>query len=411
MIVGGPSASLEPEAVRPHADILFTGEMEDIAATFFANLEAGTWKAHYDGGRADIGRSPVPRWALYPVHCAMVGALQTTRGCPFECEFYDVIQYQGRKQRQKTTGQVRAELDALYAAGFRETFLTDDDFTVHRQFARTVLAAMAGWNDEHRADPMRFTTQASIDIAREPDMLHRCVEAGLTKLFIGVETINLASLRETRKRQNLLMAIDEALRTIASWGSTTRVGLIIGFDHDGPDIFERSYAFLQNSPLPDVTLNVLNASKATPLYKRLETEGRLLDGRWDGANFSANFIPKLMSREDLNEGVRSLTGRLFQATAFERRVMNMIACFADTPAQDARRVPTRSERSKLMMTWLKRISARSPAEQRMVSSVLDAAAAKPSTLPAVLNALMRFERVNAVLERVDDGLLEATAAA
>ena len=136
VLIGGPFATLSPADMRPHADILVTGELEELAPHLFADLAAGTWLDCYDGGRADIRRAPMPRWDLYPVDRAQLGALQTTRGCPFSCEFCDVIQYQGRKQRHKDVAQVIAELDALYAAGFRNVFLVDDNFTVHRARAR-----------------------------------------------------------------------------------------------------------------------------------------------------------------------------------------------------------------------------------------------------------------------------------
>lgn len=400
VIVGGPLASLDPDSVRPHADILFTGEMEDISAEFFADLEAGSLRAVYDGGRADIRRSPVPRWELYPAHRSMLGALQTTRGCPFECEFCDVIQYQGRKQRQKEVGQVVAELDALYSAGFRETFLTDDNFTVHRRYARTMLGALADWNSRHAADPMRFVTQASLDIARDPELLQACVDAGLTKLFLGIETINAASLRETNKRQNLLMPMAAALDAIVSRGISIRGGLVVGFDHDGPDIFDTIFEFAQKAPLPDVIINTLNASYGTPLHTRLKMEGRLSDGRWDGAMFETNIVPKLMSRDQLTAGTFELTRRLFEASAFEQRVMRMIACFPEGLALAERRASRSSERSRLMMTWLKRINARGPAEQKMLARVLEAASAKPLVWPAIVAALTHFERVSTFLDRV-----------
>ena len=156
VLIGGSLASLDQQAVRPHADILVTGDLEEIASQLFADLEAGTWKDSYDGGRADIRVSPVPRWDLYPVERALMGALQTTRGCPFDCEFCDVIMYNGRKQRHKTVEQMLAELDVLHAAGFREVFLTDDNFTVHRRFARTTSLVImtsleAGWSHSHRS--------------------------------------------------------------------------------------------------------------------------------------------------------------------------------------------------------------------------------------------------------------------
>src|SRR3954470_6397685 len=214
VLIGGSFASLNPEDMRPHADILVTGEIEQLAPKLFGDLAAGAWSSHYDGGQADLSSSPIPRWDLYPTDRAMLGALQTTRGCPFNCEFCDVIQYQGRKQRHKTAAQAIDELWALHANGFRGVFLVDDNFTVHRRWARDVLDALGRWNAAHAEDPVRFLTQASLDVARDEDLLERCRAAGLRTLFVGVETINEDSLRETGKRQNLLLPMAEAIARI-----------------------------------------------------------------------------------------------------------------------------------------------------------------------------------------------------
>ena len=184
IIIGGSFASLSPDQMKPHADVLVTGELEQLAPRLFADLAAGRWSDRYDGGQADMRLSPLPRWDLYPVENAVAGALQTTRGCPFNSEFCDVIQYQGRKQRHKTIDQVLAELSALHAHGFRNVFLVDDNFTVHRRFARDMLKAIGEWNKSRR-EPVRFLTQASLDIARDEDMLALCHAAGVRTLVHG----------------------------------------------------------------------------------------------------------------------------------------------------------------------------------------------------------------------------------
>lgn len=396
VLVGGPLASLDPDALRPHADILVTGEIEDIAPSIFADLASGTWASAYHGGRADIRKSPVPRWDLYPTERALMGALQTTRGCPFDCEFCDVIRYNGRKQRHKDLSQVVRELDALHAAGFRQVFLTDDNFTVHRQFARGALEALAEWNAGHATDPIRFVTQASIDIARDADMLDLCVRAGLDHLFVGIETVNEASLRETRKRQNLLIPTLDAVQRIVSRGILIRSGIIVGFDHDGPDIFDMLYDFLQSSPLPVPTIHTLFASAGTPLRARMEREGRLIPGgqRWDEGIFS-NIVPKLMTHSELIDGTKELAKRIFTVEAFEQRMTNFIASFGTAP--EAVRMASRGRsaagpRGAYAMKCLRRTADRGPNEARMISRLLAAAAAKPNCLPSVVTCLVFFEQ-------------------
>jgi radical SAM superfamily enzyme YgiQ (UPF0313 family) len=151
VLIGGPYASLAPEVFRGRCDILVTGELETISARFFADLERDTWQPEYIGSKADLATSPMPRWDLYPTERALIGCVQTSRGCPFECEFCDVIQYLGRQQRVKPIPQVLAELDRLYAYGFRSVFLADDNFTVYRRRAKELLAALRDWNRSRAA--------------------------------------------------------------------------------------------------------------------------------------------------------------------------------------------------------------------------------------------------------------------
>ena len=172
LVIGGPLASLSPDSLRPHCDVLVRGEVEDLAAELFSDLRGGRPRAEYVGNRPDLAHSPPPRWDLYPNGRALLGVLQTSRGCPFECEFCDVIQYLGRKQRHKPVGSVLAELEALHAMGYRAVFLADDNFTVHRRRAKELLDAIASWG---RCHPTDLITQVSIDAARDPELLEMCV--------------------------------------------------------------------------------------------------------------------------------------------------------------------------------------------------------------------------------------------
>jgi hypothetical protein len=404
VIIGGSFASLTPDDVGPHADILFTGEMEDIADTFFADLEAGAWRSHYEGGQADLTRSPRPRWDLYPLDRAFSAGLQTSRGCPFNCEFCDVIQYQGRKQRHKTVAQVIDELDCLYALGCRSVFLVDDNFTVHRRHANAILDALIDWNGARGADRVNFLTQASLDVAREPDLLEKCHRAGLRTFFMGVETDNEASLIETGKKQNLLTPPQQAFEIILSHGIAIQAGVIVGFDHDDATAFDRLFAFLQASPIPDVGLGVLTAPRATHLFRRLQREGRLRGEVWEaaaGTVFSTNIAPARMSREELIDGARDLAARLFEPTAFQARMQRFIDLYGDDAlAADGAR-GGRQGFSQVFFAALKKISDRGPAETEMVAKVLRMARRKPATLPSVMHFLARYEQTRYVLDAAE----------
>jgi radical SAM superfamily enzyme YgiQ (UPF0313 family) len=398
VLIGGPLASLDPELLRPHADILVVGELEELAPKLFADLASGSWSNFYDGGRADMRFSPLPRWDLYPVHAAEMGALQTTRGCPFDCEFCDVITYQGRKQRHKSVDHVLAELDLLYQYGFRYIFLVDDNFTVHRSFARSMLQAFIDWNAGHANDPVRFATQGSLDLARDSELMSLCAAAGLRMLFVGVETNNEASLRETGKRQNLLLPVADAVARIVRAGIAIRAGIVVGFDQDGLESFDTLFEFVQASPLPDLTINALTASKGTRLYTRMVAEKRLVEGMWN-TSFETNIVPKQMTRAALSTGVRRLSERVYEPRAFETRMMNLIEMLGGDESGLTRKAGTLNDRTKMMLGTLRKISERGRDEAKMVSNLLAAAAQKPVTLPTVLAFLTNYEKARHFLDQ------------
>lgn len=391
VLIGGSFASLNPDDVRPHADILVTGELEELAPRLFADLAAGTWSDRYDGGRADIRLTPVPRWDLYPVDQALMGALQTSRGCPFQCEFCDVIQYQGRVQRHKTVPQVLRELDELHRVGFRHVYLVDDNFTVHRRRTHELLAAIAAWNRD-RPEPIHFQTQVSLDVARDENLLAACAEAGVDMFFMGIETINEDSLREAGKRQNLLQPVHEAIRTTLGHGIAVQAGIILGFDHDGPEIFDEMLDFMQSSAIPDLAIGALVAPYGTPLHSRLAAEGRLKGEVWDGAAngpMSTNVIPRRMSQEDLLDGVLRLCRTVYAPARFEKRMLDFIAAFGVQPSAP-RQSQSPPNHRKVFQLVLKQLAALGEAEAAMIGTVLRAVARKPQTLTAVTGFLSRY---------------------
>jgi radical SAM superfamily enzyme YgiQ (UPF0313 family) len=259
VLFGGPHASLSPETLRPHCDVLVRGEIEEIGEELFADLREGCWKDEYVGTRPDLARSPVPRWDLYPNQRALLGTVQTSRGCPYDCEFCDVIQYLGRKQRHKPPDQVLRELDQLYRFGYRQVFLADDNFTIYRARTRELLDALRDWNARQTAGHVTFMTQVSLDVAADDDLLRRCAAAGLTHFFIGIETPNADSLREARKPQNLKRDMVGDVEHVLSHGISVSGGLIAGFDSDGPDIFDRQYDFAMRLPVPVYSVGALVA--------------------------------------------------------------------------------------------------------------------------------------------------------
>ena len=403
VLIGGPYASLSPGSVRPHCDILVRGEIEEIAPQIFADLISGDWKREYVGTRPDLRTSPIPRWDLYPNDRAIMGAVQTSRGCPFECEFCDVIEYLGRKQRHKQPEQVVAELDQLYDLGYRSAFLADDNFTVYRAHAKALLAAMRDWNERRAGGRFRFKTQVSIDAAGDEELLEMCAAAGLTRVFIGIESPNEESLREVKKRQNLRKNLIDEIQRIVDFGISVDCGMIVGFDGDDAGIFERQYRFAMASAVPIFSLGTLVAPDATPLHARLAKEGRLFDDSavTTAAPWYSNIVPKQMTREQVVEGVKWLCNSLYRPEAFEERVARVIETFG-------RRRPAAIERDEQqwemravnadVTTLIRRVAQLGPAEKKMLANVVRMFRKNPAAAPYVMGNLFQYAQARFMYE-------------
>ena len=406
VVIGGPFASLSPEEVRDHCDVLVTGELESIAATLFADLASGSWKPHYDGSdKPDLTTSPLPRWELYPNDRAAMGCVQTSRGCPFECEFCDVIQYLGRRQRHKSIEQILAELDQLYEIGYRSVFLADDNLTVYRKKAKAILAAIRDWNAERAADPVAFNTQVSIDAARDPEIMQLCAEAGMTLVFIGIETPNEESLREAKKRQNVGIDLFDQIQVFLDHGIQVIAGMIVGFDHDGLDIFERQFEFAMATPVPIFSLGALVAPAATPLYDRMRDSGRLMAGGSETAAtpWDTNILPTQMSREQLLAGLKWLCNELYRPANFAQRVLQMLERMGPQRGpfsqQNTGRVARRRRPVELQaLAMLKKLIRRGPEERKMWKTVWEAMRDKPESEMLVMEALIRYAQVRCLYE-------------
>ncbi len=402
IIIGGPYASLAPEAVRPYCDILVRGEIEGIAPQLFDDLRRGRWQAEYVGGQPDLTLSPVPRWDLYPNDKALQGSIQTSRGCPFECEFCEVVQYVGRRQRHKSVQQVLEELEVLYKFGYRNIFLADDNFSVYRQRTKELLAALRDWNESQTEGRVNFSTQLSIDIANEDEILALCFAAGLTEVLIGIETPNEDSLRETNKLQNVGVNLIEEIQCFLNQGISVTAAMIIGFDADGLDIFERQYEFAMSTSLPIFILSALVAPSSTPLHKRLKQANRLQSLNETGANttpWQTNIIPKQMTRDELFVGLRWLGNRLYHPNTFEERMLRFIDNLK-TPGR-IRRVDTKPQNRELVQKTAKlvrRIAQLGPEEAQMVSRVMKKTRQKPSVQKYVMSNLFQYMQIRNMFE-------------
>jgi radical SAM superfamily enzyme YgiQ (UPF0313 family) len=400
VLIGGPFASLSPETVRPHCDVLVVGEADELAEELFAHLREGRPRDEYRGGKPDLDRTPVPRWDLYPNDRAILASVQTSRGCPFECEFCDVIQYLGRRQRHKPVDRVLAELDVVYRHGYRAVFLCDDNLTVYRARARELLVALRDWNAGQTEGKVEFITQVSIDVARDEELLRLCAEAGLTRCFVGIETVNQDSLRETKKRQNVNVDAVASVRRFLDSGIQVMAGMIVGFDHDDAGTFARQYDFAMASGIPMFSIGTLMAPPSTPLHARLAREGRLLDGTEVGATpWSTNVVPAGMTHDELIEGMRWLCNGLYSPAAFGERVVQFIDRLGprrDPRARDQLR-PMRPVELDLV-DLVARLPSMGPDEAAMWWRISKAFGRRREAAELALSALVQYMQVRYMLE-------------
>ncbi|MGS4947221.1 B12-binding domain-containing radical SAM protein [Meridianimarinicoccus sp. RP-17] len=391
VILGGAHVSLAPDIFEGVADCLVLGEFEQIADDVVADIADGTLKRRYQGGKADLGNARMPRWDLYPNELALAGVVQTSRGCPFDCNFCDVIQYLGRVQRHKPPELVIHEVQALYDLGYRQINLSDDNFTVYRQRTLVLLEALAAWNGADGRDPVSFMTQMSIDVARHPELLAACNRAGLRFGFVGLETSNIEALKESRKRQNMRIDLVEQCEKVVRAGVSLQAGLMIGFDSDDLSCFERQFDFAMALPIVVYRLSVLVAPIATPLYDQMRAAGRIVEEPslvpvTSGSSLT-NIQPAQMSREQLGEGAEWLRHALLDPGNAIGRFERYAQLLGDMPehlTQPDRRDP--AARSHPFMELFS-VMARDPAARRVIDCVRDLAATRPTLRGDLMQAL------------------------
>jgi radical SAM superfamily enzyme YgiQ (UPF0313 family) len=320
VIAGGPVFATGHERF-PEIPHFVLGEAEELMPQVIADLEAGRPQPIYRAPRfPDLALTPVPRWDLISPRDYASMSVQFSRGCPYDCEFCDIIIMNGRVPRVKGIGQMLAELDALGDRGWRgSVFVVDDNFIGNKPKVKELLRALITWRRQGRRR-VEFLTEASVNLADDPELMRLMVEAGFRKVFLGIETPEADSLTECRKTQNVNRDLVGAVRAIQAAGLEVMGGFIIGFDHDKPDIFERQYEFIQKSGVVTAMVGLLTALPKTRLYQRLAGERRLL-GDSTGENTSAtlNFEPKL-DREYLLAGYRRLMQGLYEPRAYYKRV-------------------------------------------------------------------------------------------
>jgi len=324
VVAGGSYASLCPERYEALADSVVCGESESIWPAFCRDYEAGTAQRLYrETETVALADSPTPRFDLLKLDQYTTITLQFSRGCPYLCEFCDIIVMFGRKPRFKSVEQVGRELDALRAAGVRNVFFVDDNLIGNKKAAKVLLAYLAEYQQRHR---YRFTfgTEASINLAGDAELLRLFRAANFAWVFVGIESADTDSLKEARKGQNLQQDTLTAVREIYASGIDVLAGFIVGFDNDTLATFDAQHRLILDSGIAAAMVGLLTALPRTPLHERLAREGRLIAAADDTNNtrLGTNVMPKRMSYDEMIDGYRALYQRLTSDRGIADRVRN-----------------------------------------------------------------------------------------
>jgi radical SAM superfamily enzyme YgiQ (UPF0313 family) len=294
-------------------------EAEETWPRFLVEWAAGRHDRRYEQSeKTDMTRLPTPRFDLLKMQHYLFGSIQVSRGCPFQFEFCDIIVTFGRRPRLKTSAQLIAELEALRAQGVRIAFIVDDNLIGNKKAIKELLRDLIAWQQTNRY-PFTFFTEASLDLADDLELLRLMTDANFVSVFIGIESPNEESLRETRKYQNVRKGrtILDRVHIIQGVGLEVWCGMILGFDHDDASVFEAQREFLRRARIGHAMVGMLCAIPKTPLHARLAREGRLDPA--DAPEFGTNVIPLRLSREELRAGYLRILNELYEPTAFFER--------------------------------------------------------------------------------------------
>jgi radical SAM superfamily enzyme YgiQ (UPF0313 family) len=354
---GGPYVTSVPEAAREAGvDFLVLDEGEITLPLLVEALERGETSGvlSANGEKPDVSSTPIPRFDLLDMGAYSDMSVQFSRGCPFQCEFCDIIVLYGRKPRTKTPAQLLAELQVLYDLGWRRSvFVVDDNFIGNKRNVKLMLRELAPWMAE-RGYPFRFSTEASVDLGQDQELLDMMIAANFSAVFLGIETPDTDSLAMTQKFQNTRNSLVESVQTINRAGLRVMAGFIIGFDGEKPGAGDRIIDFVEATAIPQALFSMLQALPNTALWKRLQKEGRLLEGNGE-ANINqttlTNFIPTRPLEELAREYVKCFW-KLYEPDRYLARLYRHFLQMRPTPHKKKFRMPEWTDiQGLLILCW------------------------------------------------------------
>jgi radical SAM superfamily enzyme YgiQ (UPF0313 family) len=322
-VVGGPWVTAQEDYFGSLADVIFVGEAEQTWPAFLDDWQRNAHRQRYEqDDKTDMTRVPTPRFDLLKMQHYLFGSVQFTRGCPYQCEFCDIIVTFGRRPRLKTGAQVIAELEALRAQKIDIVFIVDDNLIGNKKAVKELLREVIAYQ-QARDYPFAFFTEASLDLAEDAELLELMADAHIGCVFVGIETPNEKSLKEMKKYQNIRASdtLVERVRRIQAVGIEVWCGMIVGFDNDDASIFVAQREFLREARVATAMIGMLSAIPKTPLHARLAKEGRL---DWsDEPECGSNVIPLQMSRTEVQDGYVQLLQELYEPEAYFERLEDL----------------------------------------------------------------------------------------
>ena len=324
IVAGGPLFTAEPDAF-PQVNHLILNEAEITLPMFLSDLGRGKPERIYQTDEfADITKTPIPAWELINLKYYDSLSLQFTRGCPYNCDFCNVTALLGHRMRIKTTRQLIDELDKIYALGWRRgIFIVDDNFIGNKRILKQeVLPAMIKWRKGKKG--CLFTTEASVNLSDDEELVQMMVDAGFTQVFVGIETPDDLALAECSKSQNRNRDLVGSVKKLQQMGLQVMGGFIVGFDSDDETIFKRMIEFIQASGIVTAMVGLLQAPIGTQLYQRMLREGRIRNTySGDNVDGDTNIIPN-MDLTVLKKGYREILNTIYSAKGFYQRVRTFL---------------------------------------------------------------------------------------
>jgi len=349
-MVGGPYASGDPELMLKWADHVVAGEPDEVFDVIAKDLEEGSARRLYRiEHKPDLTKTPVARFDLLKTDLYATMAIQFSRGCPFQCDFCDIIQLYGRKPRTKLPQQIMAELDTLLKLGWKkQVFIVDDNFIGNHRLALELAQELEKWQQAH-GYPLAFYTEASMDLARHLALIEAMVKANFLHVFVGIESASKESLVEAKKLQNLSLDPIEAIKILQRGGLWVTGGFILGFDSDAEDIFEQQINFIERAAIPWALVNFLHALPQTALHARMQREGRLIEDNISSRDGTAPNFRTILPPEVLLRGFQKTLTSIYDPTRFYERAWRSLQAWQTRNCQRPAHQPSLLDIAKIML--------------------------------------------------------------